>query len=478
MQVAQLPKFNDVARELFKKSFYEFVVYFWDTIISEQPIWNWHIKYLCDELQIIGERVAKRLPKEYDYYIINIPPGSSKSTIVSEMYIIWCWTIDPTQRFICGSYASTPAEDISEKCYNIYNSDKFRNIYPNLVSKQSGGKTGFKNGLGGERYTTSTGSAITGIHAHQIILDDPMNPDIANSDKLRDTANKWVNETISSRKVDHDMTVTIVVMQRLHEQDTTGMLLAKTSLKVKHICIPSEFSNDVKPLELRDFYIDGLFDSVRKRKDILETIKEDLGSYGYSGQMMQRPSPAEGGIIKKEWLRIITKYELPIIDFVNFQFDTAYTDKQINDPSAGIAYFKNNGVVYIVGVAEVWKEFPDLCKWLQDYVNEYYYDERSRIFVEPKASGKPVIQNIRKQTNLNIIESDPPKIDKVSRARAVSAKLESGKVVILDAHWNDNFLNQLASFPNAQHDDMVDCLVALVDRELIKNSSYGTYDFG
>ena len=95
-------------------------------------MWNWHIKYLCDELQAIGERVAlisrgmdgmdnplppRRMDKLYDYLIINVPPGSSKSTICSEMYPLWCWIIDPTQRFICGSYASTPAEDLAEKCF-------------------------------------------------------------------------------------------------------------------------------------------------------------------------------------------------------------------------------------------------------------------------------------------------------------------------------------------------------------------------
>ena len=143
----QLPPINKVRAELYRRSFYEFVQYFWDTIIAEEPIWNWHIKYLCGELQAIGERVAKREQKLHDYYIINVPPGSSKSTIISEMYPLWCWTIDPTQRFICGSYASTPAEDISEKCYNIYTSDKFKAVYPELVEKTSGGKTNFKNGL-------------------------------------------------------------------------------------------------------------------------------------------------------------------------------------------------------------------------------------------------------------------------------------------------------------------------------------------
>ena len=86
----QLPPINKVRAELYRRSFYEFVQYFWDTIIAEEPIWNWHIKYLCDELQAIGQRVAKREQKEHDYYIINVPPGSSKSTIISEMYPLWC----------------------------------------------------------------------------------------------------------------------------------------------------------------------------------------------------------------------------------------------------------------------------------------------------------------------------------------------------------------------------------------------------
>jgi hypothetical protein len=223
---------NKAAAELCRRSFYFFVQYFWDTIIAEPLIDNWHIKYLCEELQSIGTRIKNRQVKEYDYYIINIPPGSSKSTIISEMYPLWCWAIDETQRFICGSYASTPAEDIAEKCYNIFHSEKYRKLFPHLVQNASGGKTHFKNGLKGERYTTSTGSGITGIHAHQKIIDDPMNPQIAASMVERDRANKWISETIGSRNVDANVTVTIVVMQRLHEKDTTGYLLGKEGLRI------------------------------------------------------------------------------------------------------------------------------------------------------------------------------------------------------------------------------------------------------
>ncbi len=464
----QLPPINLVRAELFRRDFYEFVKYFWDTIIAETPIWNWHIQYLCNELQAIGERVAKREQKLHDYVIINVPPGSSKSTIISEMYPLWCWTIDPTQRFICGSYASTPAEDIAEKCYNIYTSDKFRQVYPELVKNTSGGKTGFKNGLLGERYTTSTGSGITGIHAHQIILDDPMSPSISASTVERERANKWVSETISSRKVNNEFSVVIVVMQRLHEQDTTGYLLAKSNLNVKHICIPAELSTDVKPAELSEYYVDGLFDPVRRSKESLQATKEDLGSYGYAGQMMQRPAPLDGGLLKKDWFPIVPLASVPQNLPAHFQLDPAYTAKQSNDPTGAMAY-KTDGVnLWVLNSTSVWKEFPQLCQWLPEWVNLNGYTSQSKIRVEPKASGKSIVQQLKQTTGLNIIEDEAPKDDKVTRVNSVSPKIEAGRVYLVQGSWNDTFLNQCASFPNGLHDDEVDNLSAVIKNELNK----------
>lgn len=460
------------------ESLYFFVRHFWNTVIAEEPVWNWHIKVICDELQAIGERVKDRQPKEYDYYIINVPPGSSKSTIASEMYPVWCWTIDATQRFICGSYASTPAEDIADKCFKIFNSEKFQNLFPELHTKGgSGGKTNFKNGLLGERYTTSTGSAITGVHAHQIIIDDPMNPKIAASTVERESANKWVSETISSRKVDKKVSVTVIIMQRLHEMDTTGYLLAKQAegLRVKHICIPAEVREgnrmDVQPQSLLQYYKDGLFDPIRAPREVLLQTKVDFGSYGYAGQMLQRPAPAEGGILKRAWFGSIAR---PIIYpgvTVHFQLDTAYTENTKNDPTAIIAYYVEFNMVYITMVISVYKEFPDLLKWLPEFVQQYGYTPKSKIYCEPKASGKSLVQTIRKSTNLNIIESAVPTDDKRARVEFISPKVESGRVVLHAGGWNEHFLIQVTTFPNAEHDDEVDCLTAIVKRELPDKSA-------
>lgn len=460
--------YEAVWRAIVRKSFYEFVKYFWDTIIAEEPVWNWHVKYLCDVLQEIGERVAKREVKLYDYYIINVPPGSSKSTIVSEMYPLWCWTIDATQRFICGSYASTPAEDIAEKCYNIYTSDKFKRLFPELVRNTSGGKTHFKNGLKGERYTTSTGSGITGIHAHQKIIDDPMNPKIAASQLERDRANKWVSETLGSRNVDANITVTIVVMQRLHEKDTTGYLLAKEveGIRIKHICIPAILSEDVKPVELRQYYQDSLFDPLRKTHQALALQRVELGSYGFAGQMQQRPSPEEGGIIKKAWFGKILRPGIMPNMTIHFQFDTAYTEKQKNDPSSVVAYYLENNKVFITNKASVRKEFPEFITWLPEWVKANGYTAQSKIHVEPKATGISVVQTIRTLTKLNIKFSEPPEDDKLTRVHIVSPKIECGRVILHEGEWNDSFINQITTFPNGDHDDELDCLVAIIMREL------------
>lgn len=484
----QLEDINDIlasfdvdaeAAQICREEFYFFVQEFWETVVAEEPVWNWHIKYLCEELQQIGERVKARLPKEYDYYIINVPPGSSKSTIVSEMYPLWCWTIDPSQRFICGSYASTPAEDIAGKCFTIYNSDKFKKYFPELHTRKAiGGKTNFNNGLLGERYTTSTGSSITGIHAHQLIIDDAMNPKIANSAVERESANKWVSETISSRKVDKKVSVTIIIMQRLHEMDTTGYLLEKRKegLRIKHICIPAEVSDnnrkDVQPQILLSNYKDGLFDPIRAPREVLTQTKIDLGSYGYAGQMLQRPSPAEGGIIKKHWFGKIARNSAPSWNMaVHFQLDTAYTEKTNNDPTAIMAYYVEHNNIYIINVQSVYKEFIDLIKWIQDFVKNNGYTNRSMIHVEPKASGLSVVQTIRRMTNLNIVTSPAPAEDKITRVHTVSPKIEAGRVILHEAGWNENFINQCASFPNAQHDDEVDCLVATIMREIMTEGS-------
>lgn len=453
---------NKALAELCRRSFFRFVKEFWDIVIPEIPVWNWHIEYLCDELQYLNSFVKDRKPKPYDL-IINIPPGTTKSTIVTQMYNAWVWTIDPTQRFITSSYAHSLSLSHAVKTRDIINSDKYRCLFPEVVLKaDQSAKSDFRNNSGGQRFTTSTGGSVTGMHGHQIIADDPLNPQQSVSDVERVSANAFITNTLSSRKVDKAVTPMILIMQRLHEGDPTGEMLAKKGKKIKHICLPAENRNNVKPAELASKYIDGLLDPIRLSREILVEAHTDLGSYGYAGQYDQDPAPSEGGHIKKDWFKIITWIpEFSTLDW-NFIVDPAYTDDEKNDPSGMLAYAKHRNDFIIRAAQSVYLEFPGLCKELVNFAYLNGYTNKSIMEIEPKASGKSLVQTLKRETKLNVKEGIPPAKDKVARAKDVSPVIEAGRVHLISGLWNKPFLDQVGAFPNATHDEYVDNLTMMI----------------
>lgn len=466
-----IPSKSEIKAELCRRSFYYFLQEFWDVVIPETPVFNWHIKYLCDELQYLNTFVVDRKPKPYDL-IINISPGSTKSTIVTQMYNAWVWTIDPAQRFITTSYSHYLSLGQSIKTRDIITSDRYRSYFPEIELKaDQSGKSDYWNTLGGQRFTTSTGGTITGVHAHQIVIDDPINPKQAVSDVERQSANNFISTTLSSRKIDKEITPTILIMQRLHEDDPTGMMLSKGK-KIKHINLPAEDNGKITPPELSNNYIDGLMDPIRLGRKVLNEAKTDLGSYGYAGQYDQDPSPQGGGLIKKDWFPIV-EWKPEYANLIwNFTADTAYTAKEENDPSGYISYAKQ-GNEFIIRFAQTdHLEFPELCQAIPAFAHLHGYSSRSIVEVEPKASGKSLVQTLRRETNLNIKEGIPPSNDKVSRVKDTSPIMESRRVKLIKGGWNNQFLDQLTTFPNAKHDEYVDCITMMLSHEN-KKTTYG-----
>lgn len=464
-----------IQKERATASFYDFVRLFWDTIIKEKPVYNWHIKYLCDELQKLAPYIVERKPKPYDV-IINIPPGTSKTTICTIMFPVWLWTQDATLRIITNSYSSDLSTEHSVKSRDILFSDKFRNLFPDIrLRADKSAKQNYDNTKGGARYTTSTGGTITGKHAHIIITDDPLNPSQATSEADRKAANEHT-KTLSSRKVDKENTPTITVMQRLHENDVTGYLLTKKSESIKHICLPAELSNEVKPAELKLNYVNDLLDPIRMPARVLAEAKIDLGSYGYANQYGQLSSPPEGGILKVDWFEIIDwKPEYSSITW-NTAIDSAYTDNEANDESGMLQFGKLNNEMIIRYSEGVYKEFPELVKYTVSFSQLHGYNSQSIVFVEPKASGKSLVQTVKRDPNynINIKEDVPPFKDKVARVNDVSPICESKRVKLIRGSWNDNFLSEVKTFPNGQ-DGQIDCLVIGINNSLKKRTgSWGS----
>jgi len=459
-------------KTLCELSFYEFFQQAWHTVEPSVPLsTNWHHKYICDTLQEECERIIEGKQKERDI-IINVPFRSTKSLIVTVMFPVWCWIKDPRLRFITASYSANLSIELATKSRDIIFSEWFKRRWGEVfnIKKDQNLKERYENNEMGMRRATSVGGTVTGQGGDFLIVDDPLSPQNAASKVERDKANEWYRTTFYSRLNRPKIGVRIIIMQRVHEEDLSGFLLGReTRLSYKHICIPATSENKeiVKPASLLEYYDkdnNGLFWEERFGQDVLDDYKKALGTYGYAGQLMQTPTPVDSGMIKKEWFRL-DRYRVEEAT-VNFVIDPAYTADQKNDPSALLAYTYKDNKWQIVDCVNVYKEFPELVKFIPQWVTKNGYTNASRVFVEPKASGKSIVQTLQRETGLNVKEDKSPTKDKVARVADISATLESGRVSLLNREWNSEFLEQLTKFPSAKHDDMVDCLVMAINKEI------------
>lgn len=439
-----------------RESFFEFVKEFWSDVIAEKPIWNWHIGYLAGELQIVAERVFKGLPKEYDL-VINMPPGETKSTLCSIMFPSWTWTRMPSSRFLGGSYTAPLAMDLSRKNKDVVTCEKYRKAFPEIVlRKDQAAKSHFVNTKGGSRYSFGVQGTVTGMHAHFIGIDDPLNPERAVSEVELAAANRVMSETLFTRKVDKDVTPTILIMQRLHQDDPTQHML-DTYESVKHVCLPAEDGDDIRPPELRKFYINGLMDPVRLSKDTLRANLKALGEFGYAGQFEQSPVPRGGVMFKPDRILIDvapSKWKMKI----------RYWDKA---GSQGAGKF-TAGV--LMG------EDLDKRFWVLDVIRgQWAMEEREstikntalsdgrgvHVWVEqePGSGGKDQASYTVKNLAGYRVAADKVGSgsgNKTARAGPFADQVNASNTYMVHANWNKAYVDELRFFPVSKYKDQVD----------------------
>jgi len=303
---------------LLKANFYEFFQYFWPHIAAGTLILSPHIKVLCDLLQGIGERVIAKQKPEYPFYVINIPPGTSKSTIISRAFPAWLLTHDQSLMVISSSYSETASVPHAVSSRALLNSPEYVELFGAIDWKKDvNGKTHYETTKHGGRITTSSQGSVTSKHGDIIIPDDPHKP----PDTLKAEAgatltemvadNSWFFGTLNTRKRNEDICPVVLVMQRLNAGDQTGVILERFPEEVCHICLPATDNYAIKPDHLKSIYVDGYLDPVRKGPAALEKQKVILGSYGFAGQYGQNPTPPEGGHIKKAWFNYCLPAEVP-----------------------------------------------------------------------------------------------------------------------------------------------------------------------
>lgn len=432
---------------------------------------NWHHYVIANTLQAETLRITQGKDSWGDI-IINIPFRSSKSRLVTVCYPVWSWIVNPQMGFLTLSYSQTLSTKHARESRDIILSQWFQERFGHIfqLAGDQNMKTHYSNDKKGERLAGTVASPPTGSGGDVIIIDDPHNTTKAESQVQRESAVNNYRQGIYNRTKNPKTAVRIIIMQRLHEEDLSGFLLNrdKEEKPVKphrHICIPGEASKEIKPKQLHNYYTNGLFDPKRFSRETLDEYKTALGSYGYAGQIMQVPAPDEGGILKKDWFEIVAEETLPQSLVWNFLLDPAYTEKATNDPSAIMTYAFDGKNWYIRNVKSVRFELPQLLPFIKEYVAMHGYTNQSLLKVEPKASGLSIIQTLRQETNLNVLQTAPPKDSKLTRVQAITPRIEAGRVKLVKGNWNESFLEQCGQFPNGKHDDEVDCLCMALDHQ-------------
>lgn len=438
-----------IALELYRSSFPAFIRKVFSTVSPGHPyVHSWHIDAMCEYLLACEKGDIKNL-------VINIPPRCMKTITVSVAWPAWLLGKDPTRQIIGASYSANLAMKDNTNTRYVIESPWYQHCFPDTqISADQNEKRKFTTTRKGHRIATSVGGTITGEGGDFLILDDPLKPDeaLADTGTVRNKTNDWVDQTFMSRKNDPKSAVSVLIMQRLHEEDVAGHLIDKGW---EHLNLPAEFvkKTSISMGDKRwDVNAGDLLTPERLGRDELRQIQVDLGSWAYAAQYLQNPAPTAGGLIKKAWFRFASERPVGFNRLIH-SWDTASKDGVLSDYSCCTVWGVRRDGFYLLDMVNTRLEFPELRKKVLDMAQR---DNPDNILIEDKSSGQQLLQDLRKSTGLPL-HAIMPKQDKVTRLAAVSTEFENGNVVLPEySQWLDDYVSQLTVFPNAKYDDMVD----------------------
>lgn len=445
---------------------------------------NWHIGAICEHLEAVHTRQIRRL-------VINVPFRTAKSTITSVAWPAWTWIHQPHHQWLCGSYAEKLAIRDSLRHRRLITSDAYTRWWGDKVrlSDDQSQKVRFQNTANGHRIAFGMTGGVMGDGGDTLLIDDPHDRQSAHSEAERENALTTYDEALLSRLNDPANGAIVIIMQRLHQNDLSGHVLKQRGWT--HLVLPMEYERaaaKATSIGFRDPRTrEGeILDPVRFPPATLTTLKEGLGEYGTAGQLQQRPSPAGGGILRRDKIGLWRKeWPMPVLEFVLQSYDTAFTERTDGDPSACSVWgvFTHNGKRNML-LLECWSEhlgYPALRrKLMDDWKAKYGGNPKDPlnparradvVLVEKKASGQSIIQDLR-TTNAPVATYDPGNADKVARAHMAAPHLDNSVVWVLESKkadragkpvaWAEKMLEQMEQFPNGEHDDYVDTFTQAV----------------
>lgn len=463
----------EIDRALCRRSLAEFVRRAWNVLEPPtQPLlWDWPLDAICAHLEAVTAGKLNRL-------LINVPPGLMKSLLTGVFWPAWEWgpLNQPYRRVIGAAHNMNLATRDAVKMRRLVTSDWYQarwghqfTLVKEMETKFETEKTGFRAAF--------PATSITGERGDRLIFDDPHSVDGAKSDAERTNVTETFRESLQTRLNNPDTSAIVVIMQRLHQEDVSGVILADFP-EFEHLMLPMEFEparrcrtrigfQDPRTRE------DELLFPTRFSADTVKQLKKGLGVYATAGQLQQRPEPRGGGILKRDSWSTWTPAEaekinvaagkFPPFDFTVASLDTAYTEKEENDFSAMTVWgvFRDEFDRPQVMLVYAWKDklqFNELVDKVEGACKKWRVDE---LWIESKAAGISVAQEIRRRMakmdykwSTQLI--DPGRLDKVARAYSVQGIFDEGLVWAPATRWADAVINECAVFPKGSHDDYVD----------------------
>lgn len=452
----------------------EFVKLAWHQVEPEQLVWNWHMDAVCEHLDAVTRGEIRDL-------VINIPPGHSKSLLANVLWPAWEWTHTPGQRYICATFDMDLATRDARRMRSLVTSEWFRSRWrgvdvPNDRTASTA-VTMFSNTAGGFRNSITVRGAVMGKHAHKHIIDDPIDPAgaAAHSGIELDLVLDWHGHSMSTRFVDPKRPVTVLIMQRIHQRDLASKLIAKGATV---LCLPMRYESAHPHVYKRDIRTtEGeILNQTRHDETSVKALEAELGPSQTAAQLQQRPSPAGGGILKRDWLKNYWTV-LPSGGTWTQSWDLAFKGKETSDYVCGQVWYHHGANHYLVDQVLARMGFNDTLNAMRAMSKRY--PRALRKLVEDKANGPAVMETLRGEVSgLTPIE---PEGGKEARARACEPLFAAGNVYLphpTRAEYDDgrrgaewvrggvsveapeaavgSYEWYLVTFPNADYDDAVD----------------------
>ena len=460
---AEAKEFTVLLEELEKREFQEkststfmdFVVTIWEEFISGD-----HHKKMAKAFDDIASGKLKRL-------IINMPPRHTKSEFASHLFPAYLLGKNPKLKIIEATHTADLAINIGRKVRDLIDSEEYHELFPETELKADSRSAGkWLTNKGGEYYAAGIGGALAGRGADLFIIDDPHSEQDAMSDKAMEEAYEWF--MAGPRQRLQPGGAIVIVMTRWSKKDLTGRLIKKMA--------QDQGADQWQVIEFPAILPSGnsLWKEFWKLEE-LESIKASVSPSKWAAQYMQRPTGEGISIIPKEWFMVWENEKPPKCEYLIQSYDTAFLKSERADftaittwgvwyPEGKIGeemYTGNDAHLILIDCIKERFDFPELKA---EALRLYDFWQPDTVIIEAKASGLPLVQELRR-VGIPVNTFSPGKgQDKIARLNSVSPIFQDGRVWIPENRWGEELMEEVSDFPNGENDDLVDATTLALAR--------------